>query len=64
MYRVPVISKEGKPLMPTQPSRARRWLKEEKAVIHQNDLHCFSIQLTVDSGEATQPIAVGIDKSL
>ena len=28
MYRVPVISKEGKPLMPTKASRARRWLKE------------------------------------
>ena len=61
MYRVPVISKEGKPLMPTKASRARRWLKEGKAIIHKNDLHCFSIQLTVESGEETQPIAVGID---
>ena len=61
MQRVPVISKEGKPLMPTKPSRARRWLKQGKAVIYKNDLQQFSVQLTVDSGENTQPIAVGID---
>mgnify|MGYP006267709747 CR=1 FL=1 len=61
MYRVPVISKEGKPLMPTKPSRARRWLKEGKAVIRKNDLHSFAVQLTIDSGEETQPVAVGID---
>ena len=61
MDRVPVISKNGRPLMPAKASRARRWLKEGKAVIYKNDLHCFSIQLTVDSGEETQSVAVGID---
>jgi len=61
MYRVPVLSKNGKPLMPTKSSRARRWLKEGKAVIYKNDLHSFAVQLTVDSEEDTQPIAVGID---
>ena len=61
MYRVPVLSKNGKPLMPTKASRARRWLKEGKAVIQKNDLQQFAVQLTVDSEEETQPIAVGID---
>ncbi|MCA2707735.1 MAG: RRXRR domain-containing protein, partial [Microcystis sp. M038S2] len=32
MARVPGISKAGKPLMPTNPSRARRWIKEGKAI--------------------------------
>ncbi len=49
MYRVPVVSKSGKPLMPTKPSRARRWLKEGKAQIYRNDLQQFAIQLTVDA---------------
>ena len=61
MYRVPVRSTEGKPLMPTKPSRARRWLKQGKAVIYKNDLNQFAVQLTVDSGEETQPVAVGVD---
>ena len=77
MYRVPVLSKNGKPLMPTKASRARRWLKEGKAVIYKNNLHSFAVQLTVDqrseqappveggvisdSGEETQPVAVGVD---
>ena len=28
---VPVVSKTGEPLMPTKPSRARRWIKAGKA---------------------------------
>ena len=61
MIRVAVISKNGKPLMPTLPSRARRWLKQGKAVIYSNDLNHFAIQLTFDTQENTQPIALGID---
>ncbi|MEQ9233636.1 RRXRR domain-containing protein [Coleofasciculus sp. E2-BRE-01] len=61
MLRVPVLSKSGKPLMPTKPSRARRWLKEGKAKVVHNDLECFVIQLTFETEENTQPIAVGID---
>ncbi|MEO1185132.1 MAG: RRXRR domain-containing protein [Cyanobacteria bacterium J06636_27] len=61
MQRVPVISKEGYPLMPTKPSRARRWLKSGKAVIWRNKLNVFAIQLTFDADCDRQPVVVGID---
>ncbi len=62
MERLPVISKNGKPLMPTKPSRARRWIKEGKAMGKFNNLNQFYVQLTVESsGDKTQPIAIGID---
>lgn len=62
MARVPVISKDGKPLMPTKPSRARRWIKEGKAIGKFNDLDIFYVQLTDEpSDNKTQPIAIGID---
>ncbi|MEQ9358824.1 MAG: RRXRR domain-containing protein [Coleofasciculus chthonoplastes F2-STO-03] len=61
MNRVPVVSKEGKPLMPTKPSRARRWIKEGKAVGKWSDLGVYHVQLTAPSRLAVQPIAVGVD---
>ncbi len=60
--RVPVVSKERKPLMPTKPSRARRWIKEGKAVKRWSKLGVFYVQLTVSPSDLeTQPIAIGID---
>lgn len=59
--RVPVLSKEGKPLMPTKPSRVRKWLESGKAKVACNDLKIFAVQLTVDSGQETQDIVIGID---
>ncbi|WP_013323530.1 RRXRR domain-containing protein [Gloeothece verrucosa] len=62
MLRVPVISKEGKPLMPTKPSRARKWIKDGKAVGKFNDLNQFYVQLIVNSSDnKTQTISIGID---
>lgn len=62
MQRVPVISPQGKALMPTKPSRARKWLKKGKAKIYKNDLNVFAIQLINEpSGEETQDVVIGID---
>ena len=62
MNRVSVVSKEGKPLMPTKPSRARRWVKEGKAVGKWSDLDIYYVQLTTPpSAEEVQPIVVGVD---
>ncbi|WP_434222783.1 RRXRR domain-containing protein [Limnospira platensis CENA597] len=62
MLRVPVLSPSGKPLMPTKPSRARRWIRDRTAVGRWSDLGVFYVQLTQQpSGEETQTIAVGVD---
>lgn len=62
MQRVPVISKDNQPLMPTKPSRARRWIKEGKAIGKFNDLGIFYVQLLADpTDNKTQPISIGID---
>jgi hypothetical protein len=48
--------------MPTKPSRARRWIREGKAIGKFNDLGKFYVQLKVEpSAQKTQPIAIGID---
>jgi hypothetical protein len=62
MQRVPVISPDGRPVMPTKPSRARAWLKEGKAKTYPNDLNIFAIQLIGEpSGYETQDVVIGID---
>jgi hypothetical protein len=62
MLRVPVVSPEGKPLMPTKPSRARRWIRDGLAVGKWSDVGLFYVQLSKHpSGEETQPIALGAD---
>jgi hypothetical protein len=62
MIKVPVVSPDGKPLMPTKASRARRWIRDGLAVGKWSDVGLFYVQLTQQpSGEETQPIALGID---
>lgn len=62
MQRVPVVSAEGKPLMPTKASKARKLVRDGKAIGKWNKLNQYYVQLTFPpSGEKTQPISCGID---
>ncbi|MBR8833887.1 MAG: RRXRR domain-containing protein [Stigonema ocellatum SAG 48.90 = DSM 106950] len=61
--RVPVIDPNGKPLMPTTPARARRWIEALKAKGKRNKLGVFYVQLAhLPSGYETQPIVAGTDR--
>ena len=54
-----VLSKKAAPLMPCQSVIARLLLKENKARVKR--ITPFTIQLTVDSTEYTQPVIAGMD---
>ena len=58
---VAVVDKNQKPLMPTKPSRARKWIREKKATpFWKNGVFC--VRLNVDpSDRYFQEIAVGVD---
>lgn len=59
---VPVLDVDGKtPLMPTKPSRARRWVRDGKATGFWKR-GVYGVRLNAaPSGTHTQPVAVGID---
>ena len=54
-----VLNMRGKPLMPTTQQKANRLLRDEKARVV--NITPFTIQLTISTGEAKQPITLGID---
>ena len=45
--------------MPCSPAKARRLLKEKKAVVIRRTP--FTIQLTIATGETKQPVTLGVD---
>src|SRR5260221_12129621 len=58
---VPVIDRHQHPLMPTTPSRARRWIKSGKATAFwKGGLFCVRLNAEPAAREV-QPLAVGID---
>ena len=57
--RVFVLNKRDQPLMPCSPAKARLLLKEKKAVVKRRTP--FTIQLTQATGEAYQPVTLGVD---
>lgn len=54
-----VLSNTGQPLMPCKDSRARRFLKNGKAVVVRREP--FVIQLTYQCSNQTQPVTLGVD---
>ena len=62
MQRVPVVDKNNVPLMPTKCSRARRMVRDGKAVGKWSKLGIYYVQLVDEpSGRKTQPISCGND---
>ncbi len=58
---VPVVDRNQNPLMPTTPSRARRWIKSGKATPFWKK-GVFCVRLNIEpSDRQVQPVAVGID---
>jgi len=57
--KVFVLSKEGTPLMPTTPRRARLWLKEKRVRVVSREP--FTIQLRFLTTTYTQAATVGVD---
>ena len=58
---VPVVDKHQNPLMPTKPSRARRWIRDKKATpFWKNGIFCVRLNVN-PSDRYFQDIAVGVD---
>lgn len=59
--RVPVVSVDGKPLMPTTPKKARLLMRDSLAEPRRNKLGLFYIQMTRPVGTKTQLVALAVD---
>jgi len=59
--RVPVVSKDGKPLMPTKPAKARKMIEGGVAKKCWSKTGVFYIQMLIPVGEQVQDVALAID---
>ena len=59
--RVPVVSMEGKPLMPTTPTRARKMMRDAVAVGKFNKLGIFYVQMLIPVGDRAQDVSLSVD---
>ena len=58
---VPVVSKDGEPLMPTIPNRAKRWIRSRKATYFwKKGIICVRLNQE-PSARNLQSIAAGVD---
>ncbi|MUG96727.1 hypothetical protein F7734_32070 [Scytonema sp. UIC 10036] len=61
--RVPVVSPDNKPLMPTTGARARKWIESGKAIPKRSVIGIFYVQLNSEpSGHELQDIAASTDR--
>lgn len=61
MHTVPVVDVNNRPLMPTSPQRAKRWIDSRKATPFSRK-GIFCIRLNVEPSQRNyQPVALGID---
>jgi len=59
--KVPVVSKDGRPLMPTNPAKARRMIKDGVAVGKFSKLGMFYVQMKIPVSENTQDVSLAVD---
>jgi RRXRR protein len=60
--RIPVQNPDGTPAMPTKPSRARKWVRDGKAIGKWSDIGLYYVQFIAEPATRnTQPIVIGID---
>jgi len=61
MVFVPVLDKNNLPLMPTKPSRARRWIRAGRATpFYRKGIYCVRLKSNA-SGDHKQEVVIGID---
>jgi hypothetical protein len=59
--RIPVVSVEGKPLMPTTPAKARKLMRGKQAVGRRSKLGVFYIRMLRHVGDKVQELSLACD---